>query len=100
VVAERRSAPVRRALVSLLVLAALYGVVAEIGSRTLPRRVWLVAHYVEDVELTPRYASLAEEAVFLVRSGILQHSALVSGARVRRAAGRRRGSSSPVTRTP
>jgi ABC-type nitrate/sulfonate/bicarbonate transport system permease component len=81
-VATAGSAPLRRALVAFGVLALLYGVISEIGSRTLPRRVWLVSHYIEDVELTPRYASLAEEAVFLVRSGILGASILVSGGRV------------------
>ncbi len=81
-VAAARSAPLRRALVALAALGLLYGAVSEIGSRVLPRRVWIVAHYVEDVELTPRYASLVEEAVFLVRAGILQGSILVSGSRV------------------
>ena len=76
------SAPVRRALVALVALALLYGVVSEIGSRVLPRRIWMATHYIEDVELTPRYASLAEEAVFLVRAGILQASVLVSSGRV------------------
>ncbi len=81
-VGAARSAPVRRALVALLAFALVYGAVAEVGSRVLPRRVWIVSHYVDDVELTPRYASLAEEAVFLVQSGILQGSVVVSGGRV------------------
>jgi len=82
VVTAAASAPVRRALVALVALALLYGVVSEIGSRVLPRRIWMATHYIEDVELTPRYASLAEEAVFLVRAGILQASVLVSSGRV------------------
>ncbi len=76
------STRVRRALVSLAVLVALYGIASEIGSRVLPRRIWMVAHYVEDVELLPPYASLAEEAVFLIRSGVLPASLLASGGRV------------------
>jgi ABC-type nitrate/sulfonate/bicarbonate transport system permease component len=81
-IAGRGSMRLRRALISLVVLAALYGVAAEIGSRVLPRRVWMVAHYVEGVELLPPYSSLAEEASFLIRSGILPASLLASGARV------------------
>ena len=73
---------VRRALVSLVVLAALYGVAAEALSDVLPRRMWLGPHYIENVELLPRYASLAEELVYLVQSGILPRSAAVSTGRV------------------
>ncbi len=76
------STRVRRAFVSLTALGVLYGVASEIGARVLPRRIWMVAHYIENVELLPPYASLAEEAIFLVRSGILQSSVLVSAARV------------------
>ncbi|HET7875042.1 MAG TPA: ABC transporter permease subunit [Methylomirabilota bacterium] len=76
------STRLRRTLVSLAVLAVLYGIASEIGSRVLPRRIWMGAHYIEDVELLPPYASLAEEAVFLVRSGILPASVLASGGRV------------------
>ena len=80
--ASARAPRVRRALVSFAVLAALYGVVAEIASPLLPRRIWITVHYVEGVELIPTYASLAEEAVFLVRAGLLQGGVAVSGARV------------------
>lgn len=76
------STRLRRGLVSLVVLASLYGVASEIGSLVLPRRVWVGVHYVEDVELLPRYRSLGEELSFLVRAGILVESALVSGGRV------------------
>jgi len=48
----------------------------------LPRRVWIAVHDIQDVELVPPYASLAEEAVFLVRSGILPGGVVVSGLRV------------------
>lgn len=71
-----------RALLALAVLALLYGVASQIGSAYLPRRIWMTVHYIEDVELLPPYASLLEETVFLVRSGILQGSLLVSGGRV------------------
>lgn len=80
--ASARATRVRRALLSFAVLAALYGVVAEIASPLLPRRIWITVHYVEGVELIPTYASLAEEAVFLVRAGLLQGGIAVSGARV------------------
>src|SRR3990172_5094524 len=42
----------------------------------------MVMHYLEDVELLPPYRSLLEEAVFLIQSGILPRSVLVSTARV------------------
>lgn len=75
-------ARVIRGAVALAVLALLYGIVAEAGNRVLPRRIWITVHYVEDVELIPRYASLGEEAVFLVRAGLLQGGVAVSGLRV------------------
>jgi ABC-type nitrate/sulfonate/bicarbonate transport system permease component len=81
-VAAFGSSTVRRALTSLVVLAVLYAAASEIGSRTLPRRIWVGAHYVEDVELIPRVSSLAEEATFLVEAGLLQQSIVVSGRRV------------------
>ncbi len=74
-------ARVIRGAVALAVVALLYGIVAEAGSRVLPRQIWLTFHYV-DVELVPRYASLGEEAVFLVRAGLLQGGVAVSGLRV------------------
>jgi ABC-type nitrate/sulfonate/bicarbonate transport system permease component len=76
------SSRLQRALLSFAVLAAVYGVASEIGSRVLPQRIWMVAHYVENVQLLPTYASLAEEMVFLIRSGILAQSLLASGSRV------------------
>jgi ABC-type nitrate/sulfonate/bicarbonate transport system permease component len=76
------SSKVRRGLVSLVAVAVLYGAASEVASRTLPRRIWMGAHYVENVELVPRYASLTDEAIFLVQAGLLQQSALVSGGRV------------------
>ncbi|MBI4635660.1 MAG: ABC transporter permease subunit [Candidatus Rokubacteria bacterium] len=81
-VARFGSTRLRRTLLALLALAVFYGVASEIGSRVLPRRVWVAVHYVEGVELLPPYASLAEEAVFLVRSGILGGGVLVTGGRV------------------
>ncbi len=76
------STPARRALVSFAALALSYGVASEICSHVLPRRIWMVTHYLEDVQLLPPYASLAEEAVFLVRARILQSSVLLSAGRV------------------
>lgn len=73
---------VRRGLLSFAALAVLYGVAAQVGSGFLPRRIPMAVHYIEDVELLPTYASLLEEAVFLVRAGILQNSILVSTGRV------------------
>lgn len=70
-----------RGAVALAVVALLYGIVAEVLSPLLPHRIWLTFHYV-DVELVPRYASLGEEAVFLVRAGLLQGGVAVSGLRV------------------
>jgi len=60
----------------------LYGAVAQISSPYLPRRVWMGAHYIEDVEFLPTYGSLATEMVFLLRSGTLVGGILVSGGRV------------------
>jgi ABC-type nitrate/sulfonate/bicarbonate transport system permease component len=71
-----------RALVTVAVLAVLYGIASEVGSRHLPRRIWVGVHFVEDVELLPTYASLAEELVFLLRSGLLAQSLAVSTGRV------------------
>ena len=77
-----RAARVRRSMMSLAVLAAVYGVAAEVGGEVLPHRFWLGPHYIENVELLPRYASLAEELVYLVRSGLLPRGAVASTARV------------------
>ena len=72
----------KRAVLAFAVLAILYGVAAQVGSPYLPRRVWWIAHHVDDVELLPTYASLADETVFLVRSGILPQGVVVSTGRV------------------
>ncbi|MDR7555555.1 MAG: ABC transporter permease subunit [Armatimonadota bacterium] len=72
----------RHALVAFATLAVLYGAVAQISSPYLPRRVWMGAHYIENVEFLPTYGSLATETVFLLRSGTLMGGVLVSGGRV------------------
>lgn len=71
-----------RALLSLAVVALVYGAAAELGRRWLPHRVWMGTHYIEDLELLPPLASLAEEMSFLLQSGILLSSILVSAGRV------------------
>ena len=76
-----RSVRVRRAAVSLLALAVLYGIAAEIGRR-LPDRIWMGAHYVENVQLLPTWRSLYEEGEFLLESKILVSSIAVSTRRV------------------
>ena len=81
-VAQRHAARWRRGLVGLLGLAALYGLAAHIGSGRLPTTVYLAPHEIEGVELLPTYSSLAEEATFLARAGILQRGAAVSTLRV------------------
>jgi ABC-type nitrate/sulfonate/bicarbonate transport system permease component len=78
----RLATPLRRGLVSLGALALAYGLVAQVAGGFLPRRIWMTVHYIEDVELLPPYRSLAEELVFLVRSGILQGSVAISTGRV------------------
>jgi len=77
-----RSVKVRRAIVALATLAVAYGIAAEIGRRTLPDRVWLGAHYVENVKLLPTWGALAEEGAFLIESRILPGSIAVSTTRV------------------
>jgi NitT/TauT family transport system permease protein len=72
----------RRAAVSLLALAVLYGIAAEIGRGRLPDRVWMGAHYVENVQLLPTWRSLYEEGAFLVEAKILFESIAVSTRRV------------------
>src|SRR5207248_7028093 len=71
-----------RAFLGVGVLADLYGIAAEIGRGRLPDRVWLGTHYVENVQLLPPYRSLAEETAFLLESGILLESVVVSAGRV------------------
>ena len=81
-VAALRSARLRRGLVGLAGLAALYGIAAQIGSRFLPTTVSLAPHDIEGVELLPTFASLGEELVFLLQSGILPKGVAVSAGRV------------------
>lgn len=73
---------VRRAVAALLALAVLYGIAAELGHGRLPDRIWLGAHYVENVQLLPTVRSLAEEGTFLLESRILVDSIAVSTRRV------------------
>jgi len=72
----------RRALVGLLALAAVYAVAAQIGHGRLPDRIWMGAHYIDNIQLLPTVGSLAEEGKFLVESDILLDSILVSVRRV------------------
>src|SRR5206468_1323313 len=72
----------RRAALALLAAVAVYAVAAEVGKGRLPDRVWLGAHYVENVQLLPTWRSLIEEGSFLLESKILLDSALVSTRRV------------------
>jgi sulfonate transport system permease protein len=81
-VAALRSVRLRRGLLGLLGLAALYGIAAQIGSRFLPTTISMVPHDIEGVQLLPTYSSLGEEMVFLVQSGILQNGVAVSAGRV------------------
>lgn len=73
---------VKRAVLAFAVLAIVYGLTAQIGGQYLPRRVWWIAHHVDDVELLPTYASLVEETSFLIRSGVLPQGVVVSTGRV------------------
>jgi ABC-type nitrate/sulfonate/bicarbonate transport system permease component len=72
----------RRAMAAMVALAAIYGLASEIGRGRLPDRIWMGAHYVENVELLPTYGSLADEGAFLLESRILPDSVLVSTRRV------------------
>jgi NitT/TauT family transport system permease protein len=72
----------RRAVVALVAVAVLYGIAAEVGHGRLPDRIWLGAHYVENVQLLPTWRSLAEEGSFLLESDILLSSVAVSTRRV------------------
>jgi len=71
-----------RGAIGLLAVAALYVIAAEIGRDRLPDRIWMGAHYVENVQLLPTWRALAEEGKYLVESEILVDSALVSTRRV------------------
>ena len=72
----------RRALAPLVALAVLYAVAAQIGRGRLPDRIWMGAHYVENIQLLPTVSSLAEEGTFLIESEILLNSIVVSLRRV------------------
>ncbi len=72
----------RRAVVALLAAFVLYGIAAEIGHGRLPDRIWMGAHYVENIQLLPTFASLAEEGTFLFESRVLPESIVVSTRRV------------------
>jgi ABC-type nitrate/sulfonate/bicarbonate transport system permease component len=73
---------VRRAAIGLVGVPVLYVLAAEIGHGRLPDRIWLGAHYVENVQLLPTWRSLIEEGTFLIQSNILVDSVLVSTRRV------------------
>jgi ABC-type nitrate/sulfonate/bicarbonate transport system permease component len=73
---------VRRAVIAILAIVVLYGIVAQVGYGRLPERMWLGAHYVDNVKLLPTFRQLAEEGAFLIESRILVDSALVSARRV------------------
>jgi ABC-type nitrate/sulfonate/bicarbonate transport system permease component len=73
---------VRRAVVALVAAFGLYGIAAEIGHGRLPDRIWMGAHYVENIQLLPTFASLVEEGTFLFESRILPESIVVSTRRV------------------
>lgn len=72
----------RRAVIALLAAFALYGLAAQLGRGRLPDRVWLGAHYVENVQLLPTLHSLADEGGYLLQSRILPDSVAVSTRRV------------------
>jgi sulfonate transport system permease protein len=72
----------RRGLVGVATLAAVYGLVAQATRGFVPTSAWMAVHEVENVELLPTYASLAEEAAFLARAGILFQSMAVSAGRM------------------
>ena len=73
---------VRRAIVALVAVAVLYGIAAQIGRGRLPDRIWMGAHYVDNVKLLPTWQQLAEEGAYLVESEILLDSVVVSTRRV------------------
>lgn len=73
---------VRRAVIGLFALAVVYAVAAQIGHGRLPDRIWMGAHYVDNVQLLPTVGSLQEEGRFLLESEILVDSIAVSVRRV------------------
>ena len=52
---------VRRAIVALVAVVVLYGIAAQIGRGRLPDRIWMGAHYVDNVKLLPTWQQLAEK---------------------------------------
>ena len=77
-----RAARIRRAALALVALALVYGIAAEVGHGRLPTRIWMGAHFVDNVQLLPTWRSLAEEGAFLLESRILPDSIVVSSRRV------------------
>jgi ABC-type nitrate/sulfonate/bicarbonate transport system permease component len=77
-----RARRIRRAVVALVALTALYGIAAEIGHGRLPTRLWMGSHYVDNVQLLPTFRSLGEEGAFLLESRILPDSVVASTRRV------------------
>ena len=73
---------VRRAAIGLLAVVLLYGIAAQIAQGRLPDRIWMGAHYVDNIQLLPTWRSLAEEGTFLIESDILVSSVAVSTRRV------------------
>jgi NitT/TauT family transport system permease protein len=73
---------VRRAIISLWLVGALYGLAAELGSAFLPRRLRVGAHDLEHGALLPTLTALGEELVSLVQSGLLPAGAAASASRV------------------
>ena len=73
---------IRRAAFALLAVFLLYGAAAQLLRDRLPDRVWLGAHYVENVKLLPTWRALAEEGAYLIQSDLLLQSAAVSARRV------------------
>jgi sulfonate transport system permease protein len=78
----RDAVRLRRGLVGLAALAVAYGLLAQATRGFVPTSAWLAIHEIESVELLPTYSSLAEEATFLVRAGILFDSMAVSAGRM------------------
>jgi ABC-type nitrate/sulfonate/bicarbonate transport system permease component len=77
-----RAVRIRRAIVALVTLTALYGIAAEIGFGRLPTRIWMGSHYVDNLKLLPTFRQLGEEGGFLLESRILPDSVVASTRRV------------------
>lgn len=78
----RGTVRLRRGVVALAAVAVVYGLLAQAARGWVPPNEWLVIHEFEGVELLPTYSSLAEEAAFLARAGILFHGMAVSAGRM------------------